>query len=72
MSQCIEGSHEFEMLVERDAVCVYRATCGCLRLQIGDVDMRVSSEEFEQLVSAITEIAGRTDIAEPLGSTSIQ
>ena len=72
MSQCIEGSHEFEMLVEREMVCLYRATCGCLRLQIGDVDMRITQDEYEQLVSAISELNGLTGLLHTPVSDRVQ
>jgi hypothetical protein len=49
----------YEVIAEHGEVSVYRCEQGCLHLQIGNVNVRLEEDEFDDLTSVITEAAVR-------------
>jgi hypothetical protein len=60
MAAPIDETNPYEVLAEQGEISVYRCDQGCLHLQVGNVNLRLEDEEFEDLVSVISAAARRT------------
>jgi hypothetical protein len=47
----------YQVLAEHGDISIYRCDQGCLHLQVGNVNLRLEDDEFEDLVSVISAAA---------------
>jgi hypothetical protein len=56
----------YQLLAEQGDISVYRCDQGCLHLQVGNVNLRLEDDEFQDLITVIGEAAARAGAAVPL------
>jgi hypothetical protein len=49
----------YEVLAEHGDISVYRCDQGCLHLQLGNVNLRLEDDEFQELIAVISAAATR-------------
>jgi hypothetical protein len=56
----------YQMLAEHGDISVYRCDQGCLHLQLGNVNLRLEDDEFQDLIGVIAEAAVRARATAPV------
>jgi hypothetical protein len=60
-----EDDGPYEVLSEHGDVSVYRCDRGCLHLQIGNMNVRLEEDEFQELAAVVAQAAQRSNTATP-------
>jgi hypothetical protein len=56
----------YQVLAEQGDISVYRCDQGCLHLQLGNINLRLEDDEFQDLIAVIGEAALRAGATVPL------
>lgn len=56
----------YQVLAEQGDISVYRCDQGCLHLQLGNLNLRLEDDEFQDLIAVIGEAALRSGTPPPL------
>jgi hypothetical protein len=65
MARPPDESGPYEVLAEHGDVSVYRCDRGCLHLQVGNVNVRLEEDEFQELAAVVAAAAQRAGGAPP-------
>jgi hypothetical protein len=61
MSAPPDDPNPYQVLAEQGDISIYRCDQGCLHLQVGNLNLRLEDEEFENLVAVISAAARKNN-----------
>ena len=56
-----DDSNPYQVLAEQGDISIYRCDQGCLHLQVGNLNLRLEDEEFENLVAVVSAAARKSN-----------
>jgi hypothetical protein len=56
-----DSSNPYQVLAEQGEISIYRCDQGCVHLQVGNINLRLEDDEFEDLVAVISAAARKSN-----------